>query len=236
MTQAPIPGHPGGQLWLELPPLSERAPRRLLVFLHGAGSRPEAFAPVAVAWQLKFPGATVAILQGLHESAGGHGHDWYDGRGIATERLERVDRAALTVGERVALLQAGTGIGPERTVLIGFSQGATVALQVVRNRPGLCAIAVAYAGRLAAPIRPGERIGADIHLVHGELDSIVPVVHARQALRGLSAAGARVTLDIDAEGSHTIDQEGVILGTTRVLQTIFRGRRPPGNERPRRLH
>ena len=72
MTQAPIPGHPGGQLWLELPPLSERAPRRLLVFLHGAGSRPEAFAPVAIAWQLKFPGATVAILQGLHESAGGH--------------------------------------------------------------------------------------------------------------------------------------------------------------------
>jgi hypothetical protein len=61
-------------------------------------------------------------------------------------------------------------------------------------------------------------------------------VHARQALRGLSAAGARVTLDIDAEGSHTIDQEGVILGTTRVLQTIFRGRRPPRNERPRRLH
>lgn len=191
---------------------------------------------MAIAWQLKFPGATVAILQGLRESAGGHSHDWYDGSGIATERLERVDRAALTVGERVALLQAGTGIGPERTVLIGFSQGATVALQVVRNRPGLCAIAVAYAGRLAAPIRPGERIGADIHLVHGELDSIVPVVHARQALRGLSAAGARVTLDIDAEGSHTIDQEGVILGTTRVLQTIFRGRRPPRNERPRRLH
>jgi dipeptidyl aminopeptidase/acylaminoacyl peptidase len=86
---------------------------------------------------------------------------------------------------------------------------------------------VGYAARLASPIRADERIRADIHLIHGELDSIVPVVHARQALRGLQAAGANVTLDINADGTHTIGQEGVILGTTRVLQTIFRGRLRP---------
>ncbi len=55
----------GEQVWLELPPISASAPRRLLVFLHGAGSSPENFAPVAIAWQLKFPGATAVLLQGL---------------------------------------------------------------------------------------------------------------------------------------------------------------------------
>ena len=215
------------QLWLELPALSERAPPRLLVFLHGAGSRPETFAPVAIAWQLKFPGATAAILQGLHAGAAGHGFDWYDNRGVAADRIGRIAEATDAVAHRVKSLQNTCGVGAERTVLIGFSQGATVVLQALRRHPGLCSIGVAYAGRLASPIRADERIRADVHLIHGELDSIVPVVHARQALRGLQAAGANVTLDINADGAHTIGQEGVILGTTRVLQTIFRGRRRP---------
>ena len=225
------------QLWLELPALSERAPPRLLVFLHGAGSRPETFAPVAIAWQLKFPGATAAILQGLHAGASGHGFDWFDGRGVAADRIERIADATDAVAHRVRSLQNASGVGAERTVLIGFSQGATVVLQALRRHPGLCAIGVAYAARLASPIRADERIRADIHLIHGELDSIVPVVHARQALRGLQAAGANVTLDINADGAHTIGQEGVILGTTRVLQTIFRGRqRPTRHTAGRSLH
>ncbi len=222
-----MPTASGDQLWLELPALSAQAPPRLLVFLHGAGSRPETFAPVAIAWQLKFPGATAAILQGLHAGMSGHGFDWFDGRGVAADRIDRIDSATDAVAHRVRSLQHSSGVGPDRTVLIGFSQGATIALQALRRHPALCTIAVAYAGRLASPILADERISADVHLIHGELDSIVPVVHARQALRGLQAAGAHVTLDINADGTHTIGQEGVILGTTRVLQTIFRGRLRP---------
>ena len=55
------------QLWLELPPISATAPKRLIVFLHAAGSTPELLAPVAIAFQLKFPGATVVLMQGLRD-------------------------------------------------------------------------------------------------------------------------------------------------------------------------
>jgi phospholipase/carboxylesterase len=224
------------QLWLELPPISEAAPRRLLVFLHGAGSSPEVFAPIAVCWQLKFPGATAAILQGLQPGSAHAGHDWFDGRGVAADRVARVERAAGEVAERVLALQRATGVAPEQTVLVGFSQGATVALELARTCPDLAAIVVAYAARLASPIRCGERVSATIHLIHGELDSLVPAVHARQALRGLRAIGADVTLDITADGVHSIGQDMIILGTTRVMQTVFRGRRPPprrgAGERP----
>ncbi len=220
----PAPLDPQDQLWLELPAISASGPPRLLIFLHGAGSRPETLAPLAIAWQLKFPGATAALLQGLRPSPGAVGFDWYDTRGVAEDRRAGVREAADAVVRRVKSLQNACGLSAERIVLIGFSQGATVALEVVRNHPGLAEIAVAYAARLASPIRADERIEASIHLIHGELDSIVPVVHARQALRGLLAAGAQVTLDINEDASHTIGQEGVILGTTRVLQTIFRGR------------
>ncbi len=53
------------QMWLEVTPHDSKPPRRLLVFLHGAGSRPETFAPLAIAWQYKFPGAIAIVMQGL---------------------------------------------------------------------------------------------------------------------------------------------------------------------------
>jgi hypothetical protein len=55
---------------------------------------------------------------------------------------------------------------------------------------------------------------------------VVPVVHAQQACRRLKAGGARVTLDVLEEYGHSIGQDMIILGTTRVMQTLFRDRRP----------
>ncbi|MFO1300904.1 MAG: alpha/beta fold hydrolase [Burkholderiaceae bacterium] len=213
-----------GQLWLELPPQSAQAPRRLLVFLHGAGSSAEAFAPIALAWQLKFPGATAAILEALRDGSAHRGKDWFDARGVSADRQPRIEDACAVVARRLEALQVATGIEGARTVVIGFSQGATVALELARSHAPLASIVVSYAGQLARPIAPEERIVPTIHLVHGEFDSLVPAVHAQRAYRGLSAAGADVTLDIAADEAHSIGQSMVNLGTTRVLQTLFRGR------------
>lgn len=220
------------QLWLELPPISGGDPTRLLVFLHGAGSSPEAFAPVAIAWQLKFPGAASAILQGLEPGASGEGHDWFDGRGVADERLARVRQAADTVNERIAALQRSTGIPPSKTILVGFSQGGTVALELARRHPDAVAIVVTYAGQLASPVRTGERVTATIHLIHGELDTLVPKEHAHRALKGLQAIGADVTVDITEDGTHWVGQDMIIIGTTRAMQTIFKGRRRASRPAP----
>jgi phospholipase/carboxylesterase len=222
-VSAPPPDAAGEQVWLELPPISPAAPRRLLVFLHGEGSSPERFAPVAIAWQLKFPGATAVLLQGPRGCAGG---GWFDARHRGARGAQGVDPVAAEVAARIAGLQRATGVGPADTVAIGHAQGATVALELARGHGALAGIVVAYAGRLARPIAEGERITAAVHLIHGEFDSVVPSVHATRALRGLRAAGADATLDIVEDEAHAIGQELVNLGTTRVMQTVFRGRRP----------
>jgi phospholipase/carboxylesterase len=82
-------------------------------------------------------------------------------------------------------------------------------------------------------VREGERIGPTVHLIHGEFDSVVPSVHASRAFRGLRAVGADVTLDVVEDEAHAIGQEMVNLGTTRVMQTVFRGRTLTGR---RTLH
>lgn len=223
------------QLWLELPPISAQAPRRLLVFLHGAGSTPETFAPVAIAWQLKFPGATAAIVEGLRPCASKVGRDWFDASGVSADRAARIDAASIELADRLRALQRDTSLAPADTVVVGFSQGATVALALARQQPAPAAIVVSYAGQLARPIAPGERIAPTVHLLHGEFDSVVPTVHAERAFRGLRATGSDVTLDIVADESHSIGQAMINLGTARVLRTLFRGRQRPVRER-RALH
>lgn len=220
------PPLPGEQLWLELPPMSNATPSRLLVFLHGAGSSPEAFVPVALAWQLKFPGATAAVVEALQPASAGDGKDWYDGRGPGIDHEARITVAADSVAQRIRALQAQAGLGPGSTVLVGYSQGANVALELARTAEPVATIVVAYAARLSRSLREGEAPGATIHLIHGELDTVVPTSQAERAYRQLQAAGADVSLDIALDHGHFIGQGMINLGTTRVMQTLFRGRRP----------
>ena len=210
------------QLWLELPPISERAPRRLMVFLHGAGSSPEAFAPIALAWQLRFPGAVAILMQGLRRF--GEVADWFDPRDADGQAAERARSASDTIAQRIVSVQQNVAVDAQRTVLIGHAQGVTLALDMVRAHPALASIVVAYAGRLTRPIRDTDTLTSTIHLIHGEFDSVVPAVHGSQAYRGLRAIGADVSLDIVEDEAHSIGQGLVNLGTTRVMQTLFRGR------------
>lgn len=208
--------------------MSAHAPRRLLVFLHGAGSSPEAFAPVAIAWQLKFPGATAAILEAFRPGSLREGKDWFDGSGVAFDRVARIDEACDVLARRVTAVQRSTGVQSGSTIVVGFSQGATMALALARRHPASAAIVVSYAGQLARPIGPNERVEPTVHLLHGEFDSMTPTVHAQRAFRGMQACGADVTLDIVDCEAHSIGQAMINVGTTRVLQTLYRGRSKRG--------
>jgi phospholipase/carboxylesterase len=89
-----------------------------------------------------------------------------------------------------------TGIGPERTVLGGFSQGAvmTYALGLVRGRPRPAAI-VALSGFL--PTVPGLELDLEPPLPpaaigHGTFDPVISVEWSRRSRQTLEAAGGDV--------------------------------------------
>jgi phospholipase/carboxylesterase len=217
------------QLWIELPPINGGEPQRLLIFLHGAGSNPDSFAPVAIAWQLKFPTAAAFVLQASVPSAVATPEgfmprfDWFS---FHAPDHTAVRGAALTAEKAIRSIQSSTGLGAHRTIVVGYSQGATVALDVARLAPKLADIVVSYAGQLSGAILANEKISASaLHLIHGELDSLVTLDKAQRAYAQLMLAHSDVTLDILEDGTHTIDQDSINVGTTRVMQTIFRGRK-----------
>lgn len=224
-----------GSLWLQFPPQSESAPKRLIIFLHGAGARAESMAPVALTWQMRFPGATLIVPNGTVHRPDGR-HDWFQASSLEgdapEERARRLLEAIPATEALVRSAQTSTGIGASDTALVGFSQGATMAIELVRSHPGLASIVVSYAGRLVRPLGADEQLGAAIHLIHGEFDSIVPPVHSQRAFDALKAAGAHVTFDLALDFAHTIGLEMVNMGTQRMMQTLFRHR----SRRPDALH
>lgn len=216
---------PQDQLWIELAPYNGKPPVRLLVFLHGAGSTPEMFTPLALAWQFKFTGAAAIVLQGLQPGATGYGFDWFSVTGDRQKRTANAQHAAREVSQRINRAQQEMGLAASNTTIIGFSQGANLALELARM-PDPCAdIVVAHAGQLLRPVVAGQQIRPTIHLLHGEFDSLVLAQHSLRAYRALRGANANVSIDIVADGVHSIGQDMVNVGTTRMMQTLFQGRK-----------
>jgi len=211
------------EFWIELPPISTTAPQRLIVFLHAAGASNDALVPFAIAWQRKFPGATVALLAG-NASAPRGGRHWFEHQPVAG-RGERIAHATEHAYERLRALQRALGFEPQETILVGWSQGATMAVELARCLPAPAAVVVAYASQLARPLTANEHPLPIIHLLHGEFDTVVPVALGERAWRGLLAAGVDVSFDVLGDAAHELGPGMVALGTTRVMQTLFRGRR-----------
>lgn len=119
---------------------------------------------------------------------------------------------------------ARQGIAPERTVLVGFSQGTMMALQVgLRRRERLGGI-VGFSGRLLRP----ERLAAEIVtrppvlLVHGDADAMVPVASLAEAEAALVAAGVETRTHVSRGLGHGIDPDGLRLALEFVQERLAR--------------
>jgi phospholipase/carboxylesterase len=209
-------------------PPPEHKARHLFVFLHGGGVTPESMISVAFKFQARFPSAALVVPSGFDDTEADDDADRPPCSMIALSqdnRRERVDAILPRVEDLVRREQVNCGIAPEATVLIGFSQGGTVALEAVKQLPGLVGAVVAYSARFAQLPLAGASMSARVHLVHGEQDAIVSRVHSERAARVLAAMHVPVTLDIVADLGHALSHQAVSLGSLRLLQGIYEGRK-----------
>ena len=136
-----------------------------------------------------------------------------------------VRRESEQVAGRIRARQARTGLGPAQTLLVGFSQGASIALELAFEPHDLAHLIITFAPRLYRIPVDGDVTRAAIHLIHGRYDSVVPLAHGEAALRRLGAISAATSLDVIEDGGHAITQDHLNVATQRAMQTLFAGRR-----------
>lgn len=186
---------------------------QLVLLFHGVGSSADNLAPVGEAIAQARPDAFVVSVNGPHPSTLGSGREWFSVVGITEEnRPARIAKAMPLFRSAVEHWQKASAIAPAQTVLVGFSQGAIMALESTQGETELppAQRVIAMAGRFAQPVRraPG---GLRFHLIHGEQDSVVPTRSSVEAERALQGAGADVTLDLLPGLGHGIDARALRL-------------------------
>ena len=176
----------------------------LIVLLHGVGGTPADMAPLAALIASHDPHARVAAPPAAVPcDRGGAGHQWFSVDGITEESRPGRIRAALPAFvATVEALQRAHGVGPEATVLAGFSQGAIMALAACKGH-FLARHVVAIAGRFA-PLPDAWERRTTVSLVHGRMDRTMPVQHSERAFECLAALGADVRLDVVPRAVHQL--------------------------------
>jgi len=179
-------------------PERERAGRPLLVLLHGYGSHEGDLFGMSPGLPL---GPVVASLRAPIAENGGWA--WWSRADSPTgdPQSDRVDAAANAVIEWLDTLEY-TSVS-----LVGFSQGAALALQLLRHAPGRFTATVAIAGFVASGAHPGD---AELAVVkpavfwgRGTEDRVIPAeAVARTALWLPEHADA--TIRIYEELGHAI--------------------------------
>jgi phospholipase/carboxylesterase len=187
-------------------PGAPHEPAELLLLCHGVGSSAEDLRPLGQALAAKRPGAWVVSLRAPQPADMSPGWQWFSVRGVTEQnRAERVAAALPAFQVSIQAWQREAGATPAQTTVIGFSQGAIMALASTQAEgPTLAGRVIAIAGRLPQPAQRALP-GVAIHLLHGEQDRVMPVALAIDALQQLQALGVPITLERFEGLGHGID-------------------------------
>ena len=172
-----------------------------IVVLHGLGADGNDFVPIAQELDLSavgpvrfvFPHAPVrpvTLNGGLPMRA------WYDILGSDLARREDEPGLRQSMAQVQALLdrEAERGIAPERTVLMGFSQGCAMALLTGLRAPQRLAGLVGLSGYLplaasTAAQRSAANRATPVFLAHGRQDPMVVLARGEATRDALQALG-----------------------------------------------
>jgi phospholipase/carboxylesterase len=198
----------GDLVYAERPAAGE--PEGLLVLHHGRGTNERDLLGLA---DVLDPGRRlhVAAPRGPLEIPGWPGYHWYLVPRVGYPDPDTFRAAYHALGAFHDDLFERTGIGPDRTVLGGFSMGSVMsyALGLGADRPAPAGI-LAFSGFIPTvegwhPDLAGRaQSGTRAFIAHGRQDPIMDVAFARQARELLEAGGIPVSYH-ESDAGHHID-------------------------------
>lgn len=152
------------------------------------------------------------------------GKAWFPGPADASdERREPWLSSALARVGAALDLAAAADVPPDRTVLVGFSQGASLAAEYTARNPrrygGLAALAGGLLGPDPAAARPGSLDGTPVYLGCGDDDPHVDVERVAATATAFRRLDAEVTADVRAGLGHYVD-DAEIAAVDRLVDGV----------------
>jgi len=177
-----------------------------MVMLHGRGATARDI--LTLVPELEQPGWTFLAPQAA-------GDTWYPFPFTAPlENNEPWLSSALAVVGEVLVKVAAAGIPPERTVLLGFSQGACLALEYAARNARRFGGVIGLSGGLIGPDGAerndsGSFEGTPAFLGCSDHDPHIPAGRVDHAARVLEGLGAEVTMVLYPNLDHAVNQEEI---------------------------
>jgi phospholipase/carboxylesterase len=193
--------------------------KQLLLLFHGVGDNPVAMGQIGSWFAPLFPDALIVSVGGV-EPCGPTGRQWFSVQDVTEEnRQQRIDAVMPTFIDKVRHWQKESGVSPQATALIGFSQGSIMALESTKTAPGLASRVIAFNGRFAT-LPAQASTATTVHLIHGGEDRVIDLAHAVAAQEALIQAGGDVTLDIVDDLGHAIDDRSIQFALDHLRFTV----------------
>ena len=184
----------------------------LVIFLHGVGSSGASMAPMAADWEQFLPASCFAAPDAPYAFDDGPGHQWYSMTAVTeVDRPQRVAAARAGFDRLMNTVIHDHGFTRHlgKVAFVGFSQGATMALDAIASGRWPIGAALSFSGRFASPPPLAPAKSTQVLIVHGTDDTAVPVGESEKAAAALEASGLSVETVIFPGLGHAISPEGV---------------------------
>lgn len=213
-----IDPHASGRLLLAGAPLETAT--AAVIALHGRGAGAEDIA--ALAREVTPPDVSIVAPEAT-------GNTWYPYRFL--EPIERNEPWLSSALGRVASVigqLSQHGIPPERVALLGFSQGACLALETAARDARRYAALIGLSGGLIGP--PGTRFdydgsleGTPVFLGCSDVDAHIPVERVEQSAEALERLGASVDMRIYPGMGHTVNRDELLAARSLLAKAFAAG-------------
>ena len=194
-----------------------------LIAIHGRGAGAEDI--IALGKEIASPNVAILAPQAA-------GNTWYPYRFLEpTERNEPYLSSALQVVADLVARLGDHGIPPERVALLGFSQGACLALEAAARNPRRYAGVIGFSGGLIGP--PGTSFdyagsleSTPVFIGSSDVDPHIPKERVEESAVALGRLGAAVDVRLYPGMGHTVNREELEAARS-LLEDAF-GTREPG--------
>ncbi|WP_299125812.1 alpha/beta hydrolase-fold protein [uncultured Tenacibaculum sp.] len=156
----------------------------LLILLHGYGSNERDL----FSFSEELPDELLIVSAQAPYSMGYDGYAWYainfDANNEKFSDLGQARESMTKIASFINEIKEKYNTNPNKTFLLGFSQGAILSYALSLNNPNMVQHVIALSGYINEDLLPAEvntEITTDYYISHGTVDQVLPVNWARKA-------------------------------------------------------